>query len=146
MTEETQELQEEQPQEEPKQEEPKQEETKPKGGSSGLAPNVAGTLCYVLGLVTGIIFLLIERENKFVRFHAMQSILFSIAVWLINFIVTSLLVATFFTGGFAAFGLLTTGLAVLYIVLWVMLMVKAYNNQEWELPLLGKIAKNFANK
>ena len=139
MAEETQ-APEEQPQEQPQPQQTKQ------GGSSGLAPNVAGTLCYVLGLITGVIFLLIEKDNKFVRFHAMQSILFSVAVWLINFVVTSLLVATLFTGGFAAFGLLTTGLTVLYIVLWVMLMVKAYNNQEWELPIIGKIAKGLANK
>ena len=42
--------------------------------STGLQENVAGLLCYVLGWVTGLIFILIEKENKFVRFHAMQSI------------------------------------------------------------------------
>ncbi|WP_318010792.1 hypothetical protein [Bacillus sp. RAR_GA_16] len=46
----------------------------PRKTSSGLEENVAGLLTYVLGFVTGIIFLLIEKENKFVRFHAMQSI------------------------------------------------------------------------
>src|SRR5918992_897204 len=42
--------------------------------SSGLAPNVAGALAYVLGIITGVIFLVIEKENRFVRFHAAQSI------------------------------------------------------------------------
>ena len=43
--------------------------------STGMQPNVAGLLCYLVGFVTGIVFLIIEKENKFVRFHAMQSII-----------------------------------------------------------------------
>ena len=43
--------------------------------STGLEDNIAGLLCYVAGWVSGLIFLLIETENKFVRFHAVQSII-----------------------------------------------------------------------
>ena len=43
--------------------------------STGLDENVAGLLCYVLGWVSGLVFILIEQENNFVRFHAMQSII-----------------------------------------------------------------------
>ena len=60
--------------------------------SSGLTENVAGLLCYVLGWITGVIFLLIESENKFVRYHAMQSIVvfgalnaIGFFIWLIFF-------------------------------------------------------------
>lgn len=93
-----------------------------------LPQNVAGTLCYILGPITGAIFLLIEKRNKFVRFHAIQSILFSVIAWAINLLIKNSLVSIFF------------------IVLWVMLMVKAYNNEEWQLPLIGKIAKDIVNK
>lgn len=116
--------------------------------SSGIEPNVAGLLAYVLGFVTGIIFLLIEKDNKFVKFHAMQSILFSVAVFVINFIVGSLVFSAMLGGatGIGLLGLLSTGLYIAYLVLWIMLMVKAYQNQEWELPIIGKIAKNYASK
>jgi len=43
--------------------------------STGLTENVAGLLCYILGWVSGFVFILIEQENKFVRFHTMQSII-----------------------------------------------------------------------
>lgn len=117
-----------------------------KKGGSGLAPNIAGLLCYVLGLITGIIFLLIEKDNKFVKFHAIQSIIFSLTAYVVNFVLTTLLVRSLFTGGFSVISLLSTGFSILILVLWVMLMYKAYNNEEWELPLIGGIAKNMANK
>ncbi len=44
------------------------------GSTTSLEPNVAGLLCYLAAWITGLIFILIEKENKFVRFHAMQSI------------------------------------------------------------------------
>ena len=54
--------------------------------SSGMQANVAGLLCYLLGVITGIIFILIEKENKFVRFHAMQSIIVFGGLFVINMI------------------------------------------------------------
>jgi hypothetical protein len=48
---------------------------KPAKASTGLEPNVAGLLCYLVGWITGLVFILIEKENQFVRFHAMQSII-----------------------------------------------------------------------
>lgn len=141
---------EEQNQEEPKeqnQEEPQQPAQTPSSKSgSGLDKNIAGLLCYSLGPITGVIFLLIEKDNKFVKFHAIQSIIFSLAVFVINFIFTAVLFGSIFSGGFAMLGLISTGLIVLYVVLWIMLMYKAYNNEEWELPIIGSIAKNAVNK
>src|SRR5690625_6937371 len=55
---------------------------------SGLEQNIAGMLCYVAGFVTGIIFLLIEKENHFVRFHAFQSTIISSALLIVNIILT----------------------------------------------------------
>ena len=58
--------------------------------SIGLEANVAGLLCYVLGWISGLVFILIERESKFVRFHAMQSIIvfgiLSVASFILGFI------------------------------------------------------------
>ncbi|PIZ00549.1 hypothetical protein COY62_02025 [bacterium (Candidatus Howlettbacteria) CG_4_10_14_0_8_um_filter_40_9] len=129
------------------QEQPQQPAQAPKAKSgSGMDQNVAGALCYVLGFITGIIFLLIEKDNKFVKFHAIQSIIFSLAVYAINFVVVGILFTSMMAGGFALLGLLSTGLTVLYVVLWIMLMVKAYNGEEWQIPVIGGIAKSMSEK
>ena len=64
----------------------------PGGGttSTGLAPNVAGALAYLLGPITGILFLVIEKENRFVRFHAMQSTVLCVAWIIVSFGLTFL--------------------------------------------------------
>lgn len=53
---------------------------------SGMTPNVSGALCYLLGLITGIIFLFIEKENKFIRYHAFQSIFLWAGLVVIGFV------------------------------------------------------------
>jgi uncharacterized membrane protein len=114
--------------------------------SSGMEPNVAGLLCYLFTWVTGIIFLVIEKENRFVRFHAIQAIGVGVA-WTAAWIVLSILVAIF-SGGFATFintvGSLALGLGGL--VLWVLLMYKAYQGEMWQLPYIGPIAKRESDK
>ena len=99
--------------------------------SSGIQPNVAGLLAYVLGLVTGIIFLLIEKENKFVRFHAIQSIGLSVGLMVVSIVLNVLPVIG------VALGLLVNlaGLA-----LWIVCMVKAYQGELFRVPVLGDIA------
>ena len=99
--------------------------------SSGLTPNVAGLLAYVLGLVTGIIFLLIEKENKFVRFHAIQAIGLSVGLTVVSIVLSVLPVIG------VALGLLVNlaGLA-----LWIVCMVKAYQGDLFRLPVIGDIA------
>lgn len=101
-------------------------------GGAGLAPNIAGALCYLGGFITGIVFLLVEKENRFVRFHAMQSIVVSVAL-----IVVSIILGFIPILGWAV-GLL---LNLAGIVLWVMLMIKAFQGEEWEVPFVGKIAR-----
>ena len=97
--------------------------------SMGLEPNIAGLLCYVLGWVTGIIFFILEKENKFVRFHAFQSI--------ITFLPLTIL------GGIFGFVLWWFGwiINVLTIVLWLVLMLKAYQGAMFKLPIVGDIAE-----
>ncbi len=103
--------------------------------SSGLSENVAGLLCYVLGWLSGLVFVLIERENRFVRFHAMQSII----------IFAPLTVAFLSLDYIGEIGL-TIGafLIVVTPVLWIVLMVKAYRRIMYKLPLAGNLAEKWA--
>jgi uncharacterized membrane protein len=99
--------------------------------STGLDGNVAGALCYALGWVTGVIFLIIEKESKFVRFHAMQSILFGIAFMIIFWIIRLIP----FLGWFLWIFVWLAG-----FVLWIFLMYKAYKGVLFKLPVIGDIA------
>lgn len=103
--------------------------------STGLQANIAGLLCYLFGWVSGLIFFLIEKENKFVKFHALQS--------LIVFGVLSLVMIIL---PFIAIIPILGWLAVLIIpllslVLWIVLMVKAYQGECFKIPLAGEIAE-----
>ena len=105
--------------------------------SSGLEENVAGLLCYVLGWVSGLIFILIENENKFVRFHAMQSIVvfgFFSAIGIVF-------------GWIPSFNLIIGPIiGVLAFVLWIVLMVKAYQGIMFKLPIAGDLAEKWSGK
>jgi uncharacterized membrane protein len=100
--------------------------------SSGMDQNVAGLLCYVAGWITGLIFFLIEKENRFVRFHAMQSI-----------ITFGGLTVLFIVVGMIPFLnlILVPVLALLQLILWIVLMVKAYQGQLFKLPVIGDMAE-----
>ena len=114
------------------------------GAVAGMEDNVAGALCYLLGFVTGILFLVLEPYSKrpFVRFHALQSILFC-AAWIALSIALSI-----------AFGIVGAVLHFLWFMLlplrglvglvgfliWLFLMYKAYNHEWYQLPLVGPIA------
>jgi uncharacterized membrane protein len=100
--------------------------------SIGLDANVAAALTYGIGWVTGIAFLLLERESQFVRFHAFQStIAFGglCILWM-------LLISAGPIGGLIAFVLLPLP----SFVLWLFMMFKAYQGQEYKLPLVGQMA------
>lgn len=100
--------------------------------STGLDENVAGLLCYVLGWVSGVVFLLIEQENKVVRFHAIQSI----AVFGVLSIAGIILGKIPIIGG--AFSAI---IGVLGFILWIVLMVKAYQGKKYKLPWAGDFAE-----
>lgn len=113
--------------------------------TAAMAPNVAGLLAYILGLITGIIFLVLEpyKNDKFVRFHAFQSIFLHVAViafWILWMIVWGILGAV--TGGIL--GLVSFPLGMLIglgiFALWIFLMYKAYNNERYMLPYIGAMA------
>lgn len=117
-------------------------------GSSGMAENVAGLLCYVLGWITGLIFFFIDKR-PFVRFHAAQSIVVFGGLQLINIILRQLFIASFWAGGFGAMsvgGLLIMLVNLLTLVLWIVLMIKAYQHQRYEVPVAAGIAESFAKQ
>lgn len=102
--------------------------------STGMQPNVAGLLCYLFGWITGLIFILIEKENKFVRFHALQSIMVSGGLMIIQIALAITMVGIAFIP--------IVGLAQL--VLWILMMIKAYQGELFKLPLVGDIAQKNA--
>jgi uncharacterized membrane protein len=112
--------------------------------SSGLSSNVAGALAYVLGLITGVLFLVIEpyKNDRFVRFHAMQSVFFSLACVAVGIAWNILTGILFNMIGFLAF--LTLPIDFLFslgiFVLWLFVMYQAYSNREYRIPLIGAIA------
>ena len=116
---------------------------------TGLTPNVAGALSYFLGPITGVIFVLLDKNDRFVRFHAFQSILLSgawIAFWVAFDIVSIILGQIPLLGLLAVlFGLLlSVVLGLGGLVLWVALMVMAYQGKSPKLPVIGVMAERYA--
>jgi uncharacterized membrane protein len=99
--------------------------------STGLQENVASLLCYVLGWVSGIVFLILEPNNKTIKFHAIQSI--------IVFAVLSVVYAIFFW--IPVIGWI---LWVLIFITWVILMIKALQGGKWKFPVAGDLAEKLA--
>ena len=100
--------------------------------SMGLDPNLAGLLCYVLGWVTGLVFFILEKENQFVRFHAMQSIIVFGAFTVVTIVFSYIPILGW---------IITWLVGVLSFILWLLLMVKAYQGQRYKLPWSGDIAE-----
>jgi uncharacterized membrane protein len=117
-------------------------------GGMGMAENVAGLLCYSLGWITGLIFFLIDKR-PFVRFHAAQSMVVFGGLQIILFVLGRIFIASIYTGGVAGFTMgsgLISLLDLLAFVLWIVLMIKAYQGQRFKLPVAGDLAESFAGK
>ncbi len=102
------------------------------GSTTGLEPNIAGLLCYLGVWISGIVFIVIEQKNKSVRFHALQSIVtfgsLTVASALLSWIPL--------VGGF--FGAV---IGILAFILWILLMVKAYQGELYKVPVAGHVAE-----
>lgn len=103
--------------------------------SMGIRACTAGWLCYLGGWITGLIFFLLEKENRFVRFHAMQSIIFFGAI--------SVLTAMF--SSISSLSFIGSGLGVVAFVCWIILMVSAARGKYYKLPIIGEYAQRWAN-
>jgi uncharacterized membrane protein len=115
----------------------------PAATAGGLQDNVAGMLAYVT-IIPAIIFLVVApyNQNKFIRFHSFQSLFFGVA-WIAISIVLSILAAMPFLGFLTLFIWPLVGLACL--IIWVILLMKAYGGQKFKLPVIGDLAEKQAN-
>ncbi len=110
----------------------------PAGEASGLAPNIAGALCYIT-IIPAIIFLALAPYNRdrFIRFHAWQSLIFGIIVFIIDI---GLMFIPFM-------GWIIRDLfSLLFFILWVIAILKAFQGQEWKIPIVGDMAAQQASK
>ncbi|MFH1971091.1 MAG: DUF4870 domain-containing protein [Patescibacteria group bacterium] len=102
---------------------------------TGLKKNTAGALAYVLGPITGVIFLILEKD-PFVRFHAMQSIVVFVALFVLQWILGLTIILL----------VLVPLVGILTFILWLMCIYKAWMGEEWEVPVLGKLARQLVKK
>ncbi|NJE62562.1 DUF4870 domain-containing protein [Thermococcus sp. 21S7] len=109
----------------------------PKGTSLGMDENVEGLLAYVLGWFTGVIFLLLEKESDFVRFHAMQSTITFLGLTIVAFILGFIPVIGAIIGGL---------LWIVGLIFWILGMVKAYQGERYKFPIVGNLAEQWVGK
>jgi uncharacterized membrane protein len=103
----------------------------------GIDQNLEALLCYVLGWITGIVFLFMEKENEYVRFHAMQSLVTFLALFIITIVI----------GWIPILGWIISFLiSILGLILWLLLMFKAYQGELYKLPYAGDFAEEQLSK
>jgi len=105
--------------------------------STGIQENVEGLLCYLGGWITGIIFFIIEKENKIVRFHAVQSIAISVVLMVVYFILGLIPIIGWIIMPFVG---------IASFILWIILMLKAYQGKMYKLPVIGDFAEKQVGK
>lgn len=105
--------------------------------SLGSDENTTSTLCYTFGWISGLIFMILEKENKAVRFHAWQAFLlfFPLQVIMVLFVLIP------FLGWFFLLPPLSLG----YILLWIGMIVSAYQGKKIVLPFLGPLAEKYSS-
>lgn len=105
--------------------------------STGMDENVAALLSILFSPITSIIFFLIEKDSKFVKFHALQSGILALAFFILSFVLGLIPILGWIILFF---------LPLVVFVLYVIMLVKAYQGEWFELPFIGKIAMDQANK
>ncbi len=105
--------------------------------STGLDPKLGGVLSYLLGFVSGVIFLIIEKQDRFVRFHAFQSVATFAGLFVLSVV-----------AGFIPFvGWIVAALVgPVGFILWIVLMVKAFQGETFKLPVIGDWAEEQASR
>jgi uncharacterized membrane protein len=116
----------------------------PTGGAkgTGLAPNIASLLCYICMPITSIIFLLIEKENADVRFHAWQGTTFGIGYILV--IIALEILAAIFGAIASVLGIIISFfipiVGLIAFVVWIVCLIKSYQGERWRIPVVGDFA------
>ncbi|GAC1399065.1 MAG: hypothetical protein NVSMB49_08490 [Ktedonobacteraceae bacterium] len=114
------------------------------GSTMDIQPNLAALLSYLFGVVGGLVFFLMEKRNRFVRFHAMQSILLSVGVVAVEIVLNILYRIPLIN--FVALCLVNPVFHIGLLVLWIFLMVQAFQNKTFKLPIIGAYAERYANQ
>jgi uncharacterized membrane protein len=124
--------------------------------STGLDENVASLLAYLFHAVSGLIFFVVEKNSRLVRFHAMQSIILTgvfvvvgTALWILSFVIGIIVGYISSLLGFlvsVVIGLIGLVFLIAMFVAWVLCMIKAYQGQFFKLPVLGNFAEKFSQK
>ena len=124
--------------------------------STGLDANLAALLSYVFGLVSGLVFYLLEKESRLVRFHAMQSILLNVILAVVGVVLgfgVSILILILRQASdvLAAVIGLVSGLfwlafSVIILVIWISCLIRAYQGKMFKLPIIGNMAEKIVNK
>jgi len=118
---------------------------------SGLPENIAALLSYVLGWITGLVFLLIDKR-PYVRFHAAQSIVVFLGLQILQAVLGPIFGMGWWFGGGGYWGAFTFGtlllnlISMITLVLWILLMLKAFQGVRFKVPLAGDIAENVAHR
>ncbi|HYW46561.1 MAG TPA: hypothetical protein VE959_27090 [Bryobacteraceae bacterium] len=115
----------------------------PATAATPMADNVASALCYVLGFITGILFLVLApyNQNRVVRFHAFQSIFLSVAAIAIRIV---LMIIFSMISGFFMGAMLSSLVFLVFFVIWILMIVFAYQGKTTVLPIIGPIARQQA--
>ncbi len=111
---------------------------------SDMDENTRAALSYLLGWLTGIIFLVMEKKSNFVKFHAMQSIITFVGLTVIYILIGSMMAPLMMAGAgtWALISAVNTLVMLVGFVLWIILMLKAYTGEKFKLPVIGDIAEN----
>jgi uncharacterized membrane protein len=117
--------------------------------AGGLDENVASALCYLFTIITGVVFLVLEPYNKMktVRFHAFQAIFFGLAAFVLNIVMTIIATILYSALNYSLWfipKLLSLGLGLALMGVWILLMYKAYNREYFKLPVIGDLAEKQA--
>ncbi len=120
-------------------------EPAPKSDSTGLPSNVAAAIACI-PLIGGIIFYILEKHDNFVRFYAMQSIIFGgawVLCWIVYVVAHTILGSIPVIGLFFSIilGIAWALISVAGLVIWIVTMVKAFTNVRWEIPYIGPMAR-----
>lgn len=112
------------------------------GVAQGLNRNTKGLLCYLVGWVTGIIFYITEKEDKFIRFHAVQSIITFGGISILYFAINLMLSISWRL--WVIYSMLSSLLSLGTLILAVLLMYKAYQGEHFKLPIIGDWAEKYS--
>ena len=117
-----------------------------KTSSTGLAPNVAAGFSYLAWWVSGLLFYLVERENRFVKFHAAQALVGLGALFGAGFLLFIVALASLFVsaGAFKIFIYLSYAVWLVGIIAWAVCVVRAWKGEEFELPWAGQVARRMS--